>query len=327
MGLNYRDSQKLNGCISDAKKIEKLLKYESDGEKNFDVRLITDENNQITTRTLKKEIENLFKENSDNMDTILFYFSGHGYLNQYGGYIVTSDSKTYDEGVPMSYIMTVLTHSKAKNKVIILDCCYSGNFGSKPNELDNKEELPHGVTILTASKAGELSYEDKNGGIFTELLCFALEGEAKNIFGEVTAAQIYSYIDSSLGSFDQRPLFKTNISKSVVLRKVESAISKKDLRRLNEFFEEIDSKYKLDPEHEPNINKDVKLDEFPNIPKDIKPDLKKVEKFELLQRLNREGLVKPEKEKHMFYAAMKSDSCILTPIGRHYWRLCVNDRI
>ncbi|MGL5902724.1 MAG: caspase family protein [Cetobacterium sp.] len=326
VGLDYKGTEnELYGCIYDVKKLVPLFKYNEDGNRNFDVRVVTDENFSIKRSTLNKEIENLFKVNSEDMDTILFYFSGHGYLSKHGGYLVTSDAEEYSEGVSMEHILTTISHSHAKNKVIILDCCNAGKFGEK---LEGEGSiLQTGVTILASSKSKEFSYTGENGGVFTELLSFALQGEAKNIFGEISASQIYSYIDSSLGSFEQRPLFKTNISKSVILRNGKPSLEKSILRKLKMLFPKIDDEYQLDPEHEPNINKDVDLSKYPYISKNIEPDSEKVKKFEILQKLNRQGLVKPKKENHMFYGAIHSDMCILTEIGKHYWRLCDKDRI
>lgn len=326
VGLGYKSTpNEISGCLNDVKILAPLLKKNKDESKNFDVKILTDEENWIKKSTLKKEIENLFKENSEDMETILFYFSGHGYLNNYGGYLVTNDFEEFSEGIEMSYILNVIRHSKAKNKVIILDCCFSGTLGER--ETDTSSNLDMGVTILTASRNSEVAYADYDGGIFTKLLSYALEGEAKNIFGEISASQIYSYIDSSLGSFEQRPLFKTNISKSVILRMVEPSIEKSILRRLKEYFPDINSEYQLSPEHEPNINKDVDLSKYPFINKDIAPEPEKVKIFEILQKLNRVGIVKPKTQDHMFYASIYSDKCILTDIGKHYWRLCDKERI
>ena len=45
----------------------------------------------------------------------------------------------------------------------------------------------------------------------------------------------------------------------------------------------------------------------------------------LLQRCRAAKLVEPVGEDHMYYAAMNSRSCALTPLGRHYWRMASNN--
>ena len=89
------------------------------------------------------------------------------------------------------------------------------------------------------------------------------------------------------------------------------------------FFSKEDSVYQLDSSYEPqNYPGSKKIGE-----EDIKePYAKKenCEKFALLQKATANGLVKPSHEKHMFWAALNSDTCELTKIGKHYWWLVKN---
>ena len=87
-------SAPLKGCINDASGIATLLEAHGDGSPNFDVRLETD---VPTKAKLKEMIVELF---TGDCDTALLFFSGHGFLNDIGGYIVTPDYKRYDEGFP-----------------------------------------------------------------------------------------------------------------------------------------------------------------------------------------------------------------------------------
>lgn len=328
VGLNYKGTAfELNSSISDVEKIKKLLSRNEDGTKNFDCKTENDLSGKINNSSLKKLLNDTFKTNSEEMETILFYFTGHGYINEHGGFLVCNDYSECNEGVEMRFLLDCIIHSKAKNKVVILDCCHSGDLGSSNLINDNSSILPNGVTILTSSKSKELSFETGKGSIFTELLSFSLEGESKDIFGNITASNLYSYVDSSLGSWDQRPIFKTNISKSVILRKVKPCIDRNVLIEGMKLFSSFEEKIKLDPEFEPNIDKDVNLDEYPFISKDIKPDLEKVKKFEIFQALNKVGLLLPTNQKHMFYAAIHSDTCQLTKQGQHYWKLVDKERI
>ena len=45
------------------------------------------------------------------------------------------------------------------------------------------------------------------------------------------------------------------------------------------------------------------------------------DKFSLLQMGVRNALVRPCKEEHMYFAAMNSDCCQLTDLGKHYYIL------
>jgi hypothetical protein len=46
----------------------------------------------------------------------------------------------------------------------------------------------------------------------------ALEGGAANLLGSVSAPAIYAYVKAALGAWDQRPLFKADVSNVVELR-------------------------------------------------------------------------------------------------------------
>ena len=49
--------------------------------------------------------------------------------------------------------------------------------------------------------------------------------------------------------------------------------------------------------------------------------------FKNLQRLESVGLVYPVGEEHMYFAAMNSKSCKLTPLGQHYWNCVKSGKI
>ena len=145
VGINNYPMAPLGGCINDASGLASIIATNGDGSPNFDVLLETD----VSTKgDLKKLIVDLFKGDGDSA---LFYFSGHGYLNEIGGYIVTPDYKTYDEGVSMVEILEIANASKVRNKIIILDCCHSGKLGS-PSISGGCAIIGEGISILTASR-------------------------------------------------------------------------------------------------------------------------------------------------------------------------------
>jgi hypothetical protein len=61
IGINeYRNANKLNGCINDAKSIEALIARNSDGTKNFDTKMVTSEDGEVLAKQLRKHIAELF---------------------------------------------------------------------------------------------------------------------------------------------------------------------------------------------------------------------------------------------------------------------------
>ena len=126
------------------------LERDGDGSPNFSVLQMTSPPTDITRAQLRESIKKLF---DGDCDVVLFYFAGHGMINTNGGWIVTSDFSRFDEGISMDEILSFANLSKAKDKIIILDCCYSGAFGNPAVTGSNFATLSDGVTVLTASRS------------------------------------------------------------------------------------------------------------------------------------------------------------------------------
>lgn len=316
VGINDYPDCPLNGCINDAQSIAEMLSNHENGKKNFDVNL---KENVKSKGVLLGLIDSLFK---GNPEVALFYFSGHGYIDELGGYIVTPDYASHDMGVSMNDILKYANASKAENKVIILDCCHAGAMGNIVSHNTGESIVGNGVTILTSSRDDESSMEIDGRGLFTNLLVEALNGGAANIQGEITPGSVYAFIDQALGAWEQRPLFKTNIQKFVSLRDTISRVSLDELKTLVECFALPSDEMKLDPSFEftnTNTARHEVIEPYANETN--------VQIFKKLQNLESVGLVEPVGTKHMYFAAMKSKSCKLTVLGQYYWKLLSEKRI
>lgn len=314
VGLNDYPNCELKWCNNDAYEFKKMIETNEDGSLNFDVKSIV---GSCCHNDLDDAIKDLF---SDEADIALLYFSGHG-SNKNGGYLCTTDYNVV-LGVKMTDILKYANESKCKNKVIILDCCFAGKIG-EAELLNNNSILSNGVTIIAASQPWQTSSEMSGiqHGVFTELLIQGLKGGAADIRGNITPASLYSFVDQSLGAWEQRPVFKANISQFLPLRKVNAKVSESILRKLTNYFKEPTDEFQLDPSFE-----------FTNDPQEehkvIKPYANKenVAKFKELQLFESIGLVEPVGTDHMYFAAMDSKTCKLTALGHHYWRLSKNRR-
>jgi hypothetical protein len=311
VGINYyANIPGLFGCVDDAHSVKTVLERNSDGTVNFAVKPLTGTGpTDITSRTeLKEGIRELF---GDDSETALLYFAGHGHIESTGGYLLASDCRTGDDGVPLSEVLTLANASKARNRIIVLDSCHSGVAGTPPSPAQSAE-LTEGLTILTASTADQYATEENDGGVFTTLLVDALSGAAANLLGDVTPGSVYAHIDQSLGPWEQRPVFKTNVKSFVSLRKVQPPIGLTELQRITEFFPTPGFEFKLDPSFEPESDS---------------PDPQNTLRFAVLQKYNRVNLVVPVDAPHMYHAAIGSKSCKLTVLGEHYRRLVARGRI
>jgi hypothetical protein len=318
VGINYYEhASSLFGCVDDAHAVKAILERHEDGSVNFDCMPLTCSvpKERVDRGDLKDSIEKLFNTEAE---IALFYFAGHGHIEATGGYLLATDSKRGDEGVSLSEILTFANESSTRNKVIVLDSCHSGIAGTPPTS-GKLTALAEGLTVLTASTKEQYATEENGRGVFTTLFVDALSGSAANLTGDITPGSVYAHIDQSLGAWEQRPVFKTNVKQFVSLRKVSPPISISDLRRLTEFFPSPGFEYTIDPTYEPEMKgRDVGMP-LPN------PEHTRV--FAILQRYNRLNLLVPVGAPHMWTAAMESKGCRLTALGEHYRRLVEKGRI
>ncbi|ENM1145949.1 caspase family protein, partial [Pseudomonas aeruginosa] len=126
---HYANINSLSGCVNDAHSVKAVLERHADGTVNFATpRVITGTGpaDIVEKHFLKDAVRELF---SGDADIALFYFAGHGYIEDTGGFLCAGDCRTGDDGLALSEVMTLANNSRAKNKVIILDSCHSGIAG------------------------------------------------------------------------------------------------------------------------------------------------------------------------------------------------------
>ncbi|MDA8427654.1 MAG: caspase family protein [Geobacteraceae bacterium] len=307
VGINDYPSSPLHGCVNDATALGAILESNGDGSPNFGVRIMTSPDMTISRSVLREAIEQLFAGDSE---MAVLYFSGHGYIKSTGGYLVTVDARKYDEGVSMDEVLSLANQSRARNKVIIFDCCHSGAMGTPTIVGNNIAQLAEGMSVLTASRDTEYAMEANGAGVFTSLLIDALKGGAADIRGNITPGSLYAYVDEALGAWDQRPIFKTNVTSFAPLRRIPPKVPFETLRRITQYFPTPESEHSLNPTYEDT--------EPTAIPENVKT-------FKDLQKFQSVGLVVPVDAEFMYFAAINSKSCRLTALGYQYWRL-VNEK-
>ncbi len=122
---------------------------------------------------MRESIERLFS-NRQRDDLLLLYFSGHGVVDDFGKFHLTS-SRT-DNGflnstaIPATFVHGLMESSRSQQQVVILDCCSSGAFAK---EMRAKGEVVNfqsqlggkGRAVLTSSSATEYSFEQKESAL------------------------------------------------------------------------------------------------------------------------------------------------------------------
>ncbi len=303
---DYENFGTLEGCVNDVLATTQLLANHQDGSPNFHCRSYTTKDSRINRKNVLEHLDELFKPGAD---VALFYFAGHGSATNNDVIIVAQDGDNSDLGVPLSAIMGKVNNSLIGEIIIILDCCFSGAAGGVPQLASDVDVLKQGVAILTASRSDQISTETPTGrGLFSVYFCAALDGGAADVIGKVTLAGIYSYLDESFGPWDQRPTFKASLNRLHVLRSCFPSVTVEELRKLPKFFLNYDDEMNLDPSFEPTEQPRNATNEGI---------------FEILQRFRDAKLVETVGGEHMYYAALNSKSCRLTPLGQHYWRMAM----
>jgi histidyl-tRNA synthetase len=137
VGINhYMHGGPLFGCVDDAHAVKNVLERHGDGTVNFGVKLMsgTGPAGPVMRLELKKQIQELFAGDSE---IALFYFAGHGHIEATGGYLLASDSKSGDDGVPLLDVLTYANKSPARNKITMLQ------EGEKPKKHKPDEHIFH----------------------------------------------------------------------------------------------------------------------------------------------------------------------------------------
>jgi len=311
VGIDTYDSfGSLTGCVNDVHALLPLLARNEDDSPNFDCRSITSDIERVERRLLLQARDELL---APGADVALLYFAGHGSQAANDVTLVTQDGANTDAGIPLSDILGKVQGSAVREIVIVLDCCFSGGGGGVPQLGTNTTTLREGVTLLLASRGDQPSAETADGrGLFSFYLCGALDGGAADVLGKVTLAGIYAYLSESFGPWDQRPMFKANVDRLHELRQCSPAVPISELRRLPEFFPNSNYEFLLDPSYEPDAE-----------PSDVVHEMI----FAILQRCRAAKLVEPIGTDHMYFAAMNSKACRLTPLGKHYLRMAKQGRL
>lgn len=321
---NYPSPDELNGCVNDAAEMRKVLEKNENGSSNFDVISLTSDEEPVNSNTLFDSLSELF---SGDAETAVFYFAGHGIINEESdaGFLATQDGRKPNWGVSLSEILNMANSSypRIKSSVIILDCCNSG-FAGEVSGLGRSSKVSiigNGVTILTACEREGAALETDGQGTFTSILLDGLYGSASDVMGRITPASLYAHIDQTLGAWEQRPIYKANVRNFITLRQATPKVPFAVLRRLPEYFPNPADVFKLDPSYEPDRGEEAeRLQHIPVVSEHV-------EKFRELQKCNREGLVVPVEQPHMWHAAVFSSGCKLTATGAHYRKLAELNRI
>jgi uncharacterized caspase-like protein len=149
----------------------------------------------------------------DRRRPAFFYYSGHAVKVDDELYLVPSDAYASDDAdalLSVNRVKEILNSSEAKQKLMVLDACYSGadtsQFKAVPAQISNNFLQKYlaetkGAVILSSSENDQKSWAsspDSKLSLFTYYLLRALQGEAESLDGNkhLTLYSLHSYLST-----------------------------------------------------------------------------------------------------------------------------------
>jgi len=178
-----------------------------------------DNNGFVPTADLARAISGFNKLLGDE-DTFIFYFSGHGNKKS----LVFSDGQ-----VELQSLIDFVEKLPAKNKIVILDCCYSGDFTTAgAREMQFEESIAdfagHGIAVMASSAANEVSRfgPDGNGSVYTGLLSASIITNKNVHKGLLSLADINDEVQRMMKGWNeknpekvQHPIFRSSMGGTI----------------------------------------------------------------------------------------------------------------
>ncbi|MFL6274782.1 MAG: caspase family protein [Blastocatellia bacterium] len=171
-------------------------------------------NQDATLAAVRTALGTWLARSAEPDDIVYVFFAGHGVVEgDRDGYLLTHDSdpqNLYATALSVDELNKVMSERlHARLSVLITDACHAGRLGLASRGVEDKilvnrfldevGKTGQGVFRLLASRADELSYEDKRWGgghgVFTNFLLEGLRGRAdRDADGVVRAGELLDYL-------------------------------------------------------------------------------------------------------------------------------------
>ncbi len=199
----------LNGPQYDLARLREAFTHPEFGLIADQARIDVKEN--LTSNQLRTELYRI-ASTSEPDETLLIYYSGHGErLGQDQNLGLLGVDVPYDErgglAVNTSELSAWLDSARARSKIVILDCCYSGQFRG-PLEESVVESFGEGTWVLASggNQVVQDQVADGRPSPFTEALANVLVDEAlTGTDGWLTTDDVYEALDRYDPRLDPRP--------------------------------------------------------------------------------------------------------------------------
>jgi hypothetical protein len=228
----YQDQglRKLQAPSQDADDFARVLSDSRIGD--FQTTVLKNEPSHIVGR----EVGKFYRDRSRD-DLALFYFTGHGLKDDNGRlYLATVDTDRNNmewTSIPASKINDSVDESTSRQKLVVLDCCYSGAYlaGSSPKgdpKMHTLEKFKgRDRVVLTASDSASYSFEGDSltgQGIMSQFTRYLVEGlntgnADLNNDGKITHDELFNYVSEKVRNQKppQRPRMNADVESEIVI--------------------------------------------------------------------------------------------------------------
>lgn len=195
----------LPGAVRDVEAMQRVLQHTEMG--GFDEVKTLPNPDPIA---MQEAIEMLFSGRVRD-DLALLFFSGHGVKDDSGRlYFATRLTRKASTGnlvkataVPASFVQDIMSHSRCKRQVVILDCCFSGAFAEGMTAKDDGTVDVHtqlggeGRAVLTSSTSTQYSFEQQGASlsVYTRYIVEGIQTGAADADGDgaISIDELHDY--------------------------------------------------------------------------------------------------------------------------------------
>ncbi len=214
IGVNDYKDQSLTSLKYSAADCQELGKALEEATQGFQQRQVLTYHDYAANSPSLAAVRESLKQiatHAKETDQVVFYFSGHGVVEQQTQQAVlclndTTPSDLLGTGLPISEVLQRLGECAATIQFVCLDACHSGGVSWQPTlnnvtpqlieRLQEQAARSQGFYALLSCDRAQQSWEfpEIGHGIFTYYLIQGLRGEAANTQGIIEADQLYRYV-------------------------------------------------------------------------------------------------------------------------------------
>jgi hypothetical protein len=195
---NSGDLKSLDGPRVDVQSMRAVLEDPDAG--GYRVETLED----VDSATACGHLEGFLRERSEN-ETCLLYFSGHGFIDANGAlYLCTTNAsfkRPKTTTIPANFVSGLIDECQSKRVVLLLDCCYSGNYDGSAKAADVVQPqfvgTGFGRVVLTAGAENQLAWDNgEKGSLFSRHIAEGIRSGAADTDGDgrITVHELYDYV-------------------------------------------------------------------------------------------------------------------------------------